>query len=250
MDVAADWHESWFEGDWLDLIALRFPPEAAVEAVDFIVETLALEPGARLLDVACGHGRHSNELARRGMSVRGVDASPRSLAIARETAAAEGLDAEFRELDMRELDYDGEFEAAICVFTSFGFFDEAANQRVLDGVARALRPGGGFLIDVVNGIALPRFFVEHTWKELEDGVLFVQQHDYEPLSGRNRTRWTFVRPDGTRSELRHSLRVYTPVELADRLRAAGLEVTGSWGGWDGAELDFESRRLILAAVRQ
>jgi SAM-dependent methyltransferase len=249
VDVEQDWYEGWFEGDWLDQIALRFPPEQAVEAVDFIVERLGLEHGARVLDVACGHGRHANELARRGMRVTGVDASPRSLDIARETAAAEGLDVGFRELDMRELDYDGEFDAAICLFTSFGFFDEAGNQRVLDGVARALRPEGSFLIDVVNGLALFRFYKERPWEELDDDVLFVQEHEYDALAGRNRSRWIFVRPDGTRSELRHSLRVYTPVELAERLRVAGLEVEGGWGGWDGTDLGFEGRRLILVARR-
>ena len=249
MEIERDWHEGWFEDDWLDLIALRFQPEQAVEAVDFVVERLALEPGARVLDVACGHGRHAIELARRGMRVTGVDRSPRSLGIARETAVAEALAAEFRELDMRELDYGGEFDAAICLFTSFGFFEEGDNQRVLAGIARALRLGGRFLIDVVNGLAFSRFFKERTWEELEDGVLFVREHDYEPLSGRNRARWRFVRPDGTRSELRHSVRVYTPAELAERLRAAGLEVEAGWGGWDGSELGFEGRRLILAATR-
>jgi SAM-dependent methyltransferase len=228
VDVEQDWYEGWFEGDWLDQIALRFPPEQAVEAVDFIVERLGLEHGAACVSQASTRAR-----ARSTSRVR-----PRR---PRDSTSGSGSST--------CASYDGEFDAAICLFTSFGFFDQAGNQRVLDGVARALRPEGSFLIDVVNGLALFRFYKERPWEELDDDVLFVQEHEYDALAGRNRSRWIFVRPDGTRSELRHSLRVYTPVELAERLRAAGLEVEGGWGGWDGTDLGFEGRRLILVACR-
>ena len=249
MDVDPNWHEGWFEGDWLDLIALRFPPERAIETVDFLIEHLSLEPGARVLDIGCGHGRHSLELARRGLHVTGIDASPRSLAIARTTAAEEALDVELRELDMRTLDYDGEFDAAISLFTSFGFFDEADNQAVLDGAARALRPGGSFVVDVINPPGLFPVYRDHFWETLDDGTLFLQEHDYDHLSGRNRATWTFVRPDGTRSELRHSVRIYTAPELSTMLQAAGLTVGGAWGGWAGEPLDRAARRLIVQATR-
>jgi SAM-dependent methyltransferase len=247
MDVPPDWYDGFFEGDWLDLLTLRgAPEERAAQEVDFVVEQLRLEPGARVLDVACGHARHSLELARRGMRVTGTDLSPRSLAVARETADAEGLDVELRELDMRELEYDGEFDAALSIFTSFGYFQaEEENQWVLVCVARALRPGGAFLIDVVNPVAIFRSYRDFWWEALDDGVLFLQQHEYDLLSGRNRAAWTFVRPDGTRSDLRHSLRMYTPVELRTMLERAGLAVDGAWGGFGGEELGLDTRRLIL-----
>jgi SAM-dependent methyltransferase len=250
VDIDPRWYDEFFEGDWLDLLALRPTAERTAQEVDFVVEQLGLEPGAKVLDVACGHGRHSLELARRGMRVTGVDLSPRSLAIAREAADAEGLDIDFRRLDMRELDYDGTFDAALNLFTAFGYFEEEAeNQRVLDGVARALRPGGAFLIDVVNPVSLFARYRDASWEELDDGVLFLQQHEYDSLAGRNLAVWTFVRPDGRRSEIRHSLRMYTPVELRLLLAAAGLSVDGAWGGFDGEELGRDSRRLILRATK-
>jgi SAM-dependent methyltransferase len=250
VDIDPLWYGEFFEGDWLDLLAPRAPAERTAQEVDFVVEKLGLEPGGRVLDVACGHGRHSLELARRGMRVSGVDLSPRSLAIAREAAAAEGLEVDFRELDMRELNYEGEFDAALNLFTAFGYFEEEAeNQRVLDGVARALRPGGAFLIDVINPVALFSYYSEASWEELDDGVLFLQQHEYDSLAGRNLAVWTFIRPDGRRSEIRHSLRMYTPVELRLLLEAAGLSVEGAWGGFDGQELCRDSRRLILRATK-
>jgi SAM-dependent methyltransferase len=246
-DVPADWYDGFFEGDWLDQIALHADPERTQEQVGFIVEKLALEPGARVLDLACGHGRITVELGRRGYRLTGLDLSPRSLELARRAAAEEALDVEWVEADMREIPPGSTFDAIVNVFTSFGYFeDEQENQRVLDGVARALAPGGRFLIDVVNLLGLGRRYRDRMWEERE-GVVWLQEHDYDFLAGRNRAVWTFVRPDGTRSELVHSLRAYAPHELAAMLGRAGLEVEGAWGGFDGSELSFDSWRLILLA---
>jgi SAM-dependent methyltransferase len=246
MDVDPRWYETFFEGDWLDFLALRAEPERTSQQVDFVVEQLGLEPGARLLDAPCGHGRHSLELARRGMRVTGVDLSPRSLQLARDAAGEEGLDVELVESDLRDLPWDGEFDAAINLFTSFGYLPEQAeDERALAAIARALRPGGGFLIDVINPTALFRGYRAQAWEELDGGVLFIQHHEYDHLRGRNLSTWTFVRPDGERSEIRHSLRVYSAAELTAMLGRAGLEVDGSWGGFDGAKLDLDSWRLVL-----
>ena len=247
-DVPADWYDGFFEGDWLDEIALRAPEERTQQQVEFLVEKLALEPGARVLDLACGHGRVTLELARRGYRVTGLDLSPRSLELARAAAEGERLAIDWVHADMREIPAGPPFDAIVNVYTSFGYFDaDDDNQRVLDGVAAALAPGGRFLIDVVNLLSLARRYRDTMWEELEDGMLFLQDHRFDFLAGRNRARWTFVRTDGTRSELVHSVRGYTPHELAKMLSRAGLEVVGSWGDFDGSELSFAGWRLILLA---
>jgi 2-polyprenyl-3-methyl-5-hydroxy-6-metoxy-1,4-benzoquinol methylase len=246
-DVDPNWFDGFFEHEWLDEIALHLPDEGTQGQVDFVVERLELEPGARVLDVACGHGRHSLELARRGFRVTGVDLGPRSLELAREAAKRESLEVAFVHRDARELDFDAEFDAAINLFTSvIGYFeDEADTQEVLNRVARALVPGGSFLLDTVNAFALGRRYQEAMWNELESGGVMLHRGSFDLLKGRNDVVWTFLREDGSRSELRHSLRVYTPHELARMLETAGLTVVGSWGGFDGVELAFDTWRLIL-----
>ena len=250
MEIDRDWHEGWFEGDWLDLLALRFPEERTAQAIEAIVERLGLETGSRLLDVGCGHGRIALPLARRGIHVTGVDASRRSLDLAREGAAAEGLDVELREHDMRELDYEGAFDGAINVFSSFGYFDdEADDRRVLAGIARALRPGGALLLDVIHPPGLFRVYRERWWEELDDGVVWLQEHEWDALRCRNRGLWTFIRPDGSRSELRHSIRLYTTAELVALFADAGLEVDRVWGGWEDVEPGLETMRQVLRGRR-
>lgn len=247
MNVDPNWFDGFFEQEWLDEIALHLPNEGTQSQVDFVVERLGLEPGARILDIACGHGRHSLELARRGFRVTGVDLSPRSLELAREAGRGESLDVAFVERDARELDFDAEFDAAINLFTSvIGYFeDDADTQKVLNAVARALVPGGSFLVDTVNAFALGRRYQEAMWEELESGGVMLHRGSFDLLKGRNEVTWTFIRADGCRSELTHSLRVYAPHELARMFDAAGLTVVGSWGGFDGQELGFDTWRLIL-----
>lgn len=248
-EVAADWYDGFFEGDWLDAIALHADAERTAEQVDFVVEKLALPDGARVLDLACGHGRVTLELARRGYRMTGLDLSPRSLQLAREAAEREGLAIDWVHADMREIPAGSEFDAVISVFTSFGYFEqERENQRVLQGVERALAAGGLLLIDVINLLGLARRYQERRWSE-EHGVLFLEEHEFDLLRGRNRSRWTFVKPDGSRSELVHSLRTYAPHELVAMLERVGLEPEGSWGGFDRSQLSLDSSRLILLARR-
>jgi 2-polyprenyl-3-methyl-5-hydroxy-6-metoxy-1,4-benzoquinol methylase len=251
-DIPSDWFDGYFEEEWLDEIALNIPEERTRKEVDFVLERLELEPRARVLDVACGHGRHSLELARRGFRVTGVDLSPRSIELAREAAASEGLDATFVERDARELDFDAEFDASINLFTSvLGYFDEEAeNRRVVEAVARALRPGGSFLVDTINLLSLARGFQELHWEDFASGTLMVEHRAFDFERGRSVADWMFVSRDGSRKTIRHSLRVYAPHELIAMFEAAGLDVVGRWGSFDGDEISFDAWRLILRGVKR
>jgi SAM-dependent methyltransferase len=248
VSVDPNWFEGFFESEWLDYLALgRKSTEAEV---DLLVEELGIGPGSRVLDLACGRGRIAIPLAQRGMRVTGVDLSPRSLELARRDAATAGVALELIESDMREIDFDPEFDAAYNVYSSFGYFEEQADdERVLHAVARSLKRGGAFLIDTVNPIALERVFHEREWREFDDGTLMLEQIDHDRLAGRHNTTWTFVRPDGTRSEQRFSLRLYTAPELCRMFAAAGLDVDGAWGSWQRTDLG-DGLRTILRGRRR
>src|SRR5688572_27301301 len=112
--IDPSWYDGFFDREWLDLLApdLRGGDRTEKE-VAFVTERLALEPGAPILDLACGHGRHSLALARLDYAVTGVDLSEPSLVHARAAAEAEGLSAAFVRSDMREIGFDAEFDAVL-----------------------------------------------------------------------------------------------------------------------------------------
>lgn len=249
-DVDPRWYDGFFEGEYLDLLAPELTSERTLGEIEFVAEKLALEPGARVLDLACGHGRHSLGLARRGYRVTGVDLSPRSLERAREAAAAEGLAVEFAQSDMREIAFDGEFDAAINLFTAIGYFESDDEDRtVFERVARALRPGGRFLVDTINALGLAGRYQKRLWDDVGDGVVMLMEHDWDLDAGRNRAVWKFVRPDGERSELRHVVRIYAPWEVMRLLRDAGFAVEEAWGSLEGTPLEPASPRIVVVARR-
>jgi SAM-dependent methyltransferase len=243
-----DWFEGFFDDEYLRFAVDRFPAEATAAEVDLLVDAVELEPGARVLDLACGHGRHSVELARRGFAVTGVDLSAPSLDLAAARAAEAGVAVRFERSDMRRISYEAGFDAVINMFTAFGYFEEAENRLVMERVAAALVPGGAFLMEVGNPVAVFSRFEARGWHALSDGTVMLEERVYDAPRGRFETCWTFV-SGGERRERRFSHRAYTAPELAAMTEAAGLDVEALWGGLDGAELEMGSRRIVMLARR-
>ncbi len=248
-EVDPRWYESFFGRDWL-VVADQADVRRDRAEVDFLVEQLCLEPGARVLDMACGQGRHAIELAARGFGVTGLDISEPSLAIARERADARGVAIEFVRQDMRELETESTFDAVLSLCSSFGFLpDDDEDARVVDRAARALRPGGRLVIDTVNDLWLARNFQPRGWQTLADGTVVTHDRRYDVRSRRSSAIWTLIRPNGSRSELRHSMRVYTCPELVRLMTQVGLEADGVWGDTDASDYGLDSRRLIVCGQK-
>lgn len=256
-DETRPWYETLFERDWYDYFAKGGPgsPDAdgsyarqTDSEVAFIEQALGLTEPCDLLDLCCGPGRHSVRLAKLGHRVTGVDISTYNLEKAVERAEEFGVDIAWREADMRETGLpDSSQDAAINMFTAFGFFDDAENQRVLEEVARVLRPGGRFLIDLVHRDSLLRRYQPRMWSERHNGAFLFQEHAFDSAAGTQTTNWTVVKPNGERIEQSFTLRVYTLQELELRMGLAGLTVEDVWGGLDGAELTMDSHRLVVLA---
>jgi len=239
------WWESYFGEDWLRIAPAR--DAQAAEEVDFLTGALGLAPDARVLDVPCGHGRHTAELAARGYRVTGVDLNEAPLEVARQRAPK----AELVRGDMRELPLDGPFDAVLNLWTSFGYFDEdAENEQALAEFARVAAPGGAVVIETINPFALYARFRPHSWEELPDGSFLLDDRELDPLTGRTNTVATLVSPDGARTELPNSIRLYTVPELASMCGRAGLEVAHVYSGYDGADFAGDSFRYILVARRR
>jgi SAM-dependent methyltransferase len=246
----AQWYREFFDDLYLRVYQPLEAPEQVRREVDFIVKALDLPAGAKVLDLCCGQGRHSLELARRGFQVVGVDLSEALLYAARKRAESEGLSVTFLQCDMREIDFADEFDAVINMFTSFGYLEsEAEDEKVLGKVAQALKSGGKFLLDVVNRDRLVRDFQAREWHAADEGWLVLEERTFDHLSGRMETRWVCVARDGVRYERLSSVRLYTTSELRTMLERAGLKVTNLFGDYDGSPYSWDSQRLIVVACK-
>jgi SAM-dependent methyltransferase len=238
--------EGFYYHSWAP--AERF--QRAEREVDFIVEALGLSAGASVLDLCCGEGRHTVALARRGYRMTGLDLSASHLRLARGAAKEAAVSVRWHRADMREIPWEGEFDAVINMFTSFGYFEsDEEDFKVLAGVARALKRGGRFLLDTINREMLVRHWEAHAWQESADGMLLFEDRRFDFLAGRQHNRIVSVHPDGSRRKREIDLRMYTLTELAKMLSRAGLEVRRTWGAFDGREYGLDSRRMIVLAEK-
>jgi SAM-dependent methyltransferase len=213
--------------------------------VDALVGLLGLAPPARILDLPCGIGRHSAELARRGFAVTGVDLHEPYLAEAR--AAAPGV--EWIRADMREFRRPQAFDAVLNLYTSFGYFEDPEDdRRVARNALESLRPGGAFVIEMMGKEVLAAKHVERRWDELEDGSRLVERCIVEDGWRAVRSEWTLYRRD-ERRDTRFWTRLYAGTELEALLRDVGFASVKLHGWFDGIPYGPGAPRLVAVARR-
>lgn len=216
--------------------------------VDFVIDKLALEPGAKVLDLCCGQGRHLIDLARRGYDVVGLDLSEYMLEGCKAAAAVEGISPVLVQADMRQIGFTTEFDAIISMFASFGYLEtEDEDQRVLNAASLALKGGGSLLLDLHNRDAQLGCLKPIEWHENSQGDLILADRDFDSITGRINSREVTVHHDGHRSERSYSLRLYTYTELDRMLQQAGLAVHSVYGDFNCGPFHRHSRRMIVIA---
>jgi SAM-dependent methyltransferase len=241
----------WYEDDlfWETVAPVLFSERRWSDApteVEDVVSLLGISPGAKVLDLCCGVGRHSLELARRGFHVTGVDKTAAYLERARRQAKAEGLDVEFLQDDMRTFCRPDAFDAAINLFTSFGYFEDPEDdRRVVTNVYRSLRSDGAFLMDLMGKEVVARVFQERGWRE-EDGIILLEERKVSNNWGWIENRWVIVK-DGEKREVKISLRLYSAVELSALLAECGFDRVDVYGDAKGAPYDHTAKRLVAVA---
>ncbi len=244
---ATDWWATYFDAHYL----LEYQPIFNVardrEEVARLVEILALPSGARILDVPCGQGRHAHLLAEAGFDVDGLDYSEHLLA--RATARGTSPTLRYTRGDMRKLParWTGRFDAALNLFTSFGFFaDPADDARVVGELARVLKPGGVLLWHGGSRDGVMAKFLARDWWKTDDGTMIGHERAFDPLSGvlTIDTAWEGPSGSGTRQ---HRIRLYTATRLAELCRDAGLVVEQAFDGFRDRPLTRRAGEMLLVA---
>lgn len=224
-------------------------PEHTTKEADFIQSVLEISPPAPLLDVPCGNGRISIELASRGFTVTGVDISESFLKEARAASGQNGLAIEWQLREMRDLPWQARFDGVVCFGNSFGYLDDRGNSDFLKTIHRVLMPGGQFVLDAssVAENVLPRI-QDHTEMEIGD-IRFIEDNRYDHLSGRLETEYTFVRANQTEKKF-GSHRIYTYRELQTLLSEAGFTECQAFGSIDREPFKFGSQGLFFLASKK
>ena len=245
------WFESYFGEDYFEIYRSILPAERTAAEVEGIVSLLGLDAGARILDLACGHGRHAIPLAQRGFEVTGYDLSEVFLERARADASAQGASVRWVRGDMRELAFEGEFDAAINIFTAFGYFEDPEDDlETLRRIRRALRPGGRFLLETLHHYSLPGRFQPQAAERTSSGTIVLHERVWDLARDVMDEQVTLIRADGTRTEYTTTVRMRSLHQLLALMRDAGLEPVAWYGGLDGSALDLKSRRLVLISARR
>ena len=243
------WFEEVFDEDYLRTLPFMTAQQTLRETA-FIKEALSPPAEGEVLDIACGYGRHAIEFGQRGFRVTGLDLSLPLLIRAADEAQRRGLSVNFVHADMREMTYDSQFDAAYCVLTSFGYFDEETNLRVATSICRALKPGGRFLVDAINRDYIVSDLPSRVWWE-GDGCVVLEEVDFDFHTSRVSIRRSIVFGDGRQGENEISIRAYSLHEMGRIFRRAGfqvLEVSGSLANKEPF-LGAASRHVVLVCER-
>jgi SAM-dependent methyltransferase len=241
------WFAEIFDESWL-----RTLPEntwrRTVREVQFVLDSLRMPVGATVLDMACGHGRHALELSARGYQVTGVDLSRVFLERAHREAQRRSLTPRFMVGDMRDVAFEAEFDAAICLNTSFGFFDDVTNYGIVTSIFRALRPGGQFILDTVNRDYITANVPRRRWWDNAE-LIIMEEVDFDAQTSRLKSLRTLVDERQRPWEQHISIRLYGAHELCGMLAMAGFEIVEMSGdiAHRGSYLGAVNRSVIITA---
>lgn len=244
------WFEEIFDEDYLQTLPTRSNQHINKE-VDFLEESLQPSSESQILDLGCGAGTHAIELACRGYHITGYDLSLPLLMKAADEAQRQNIQVNFIRGDFRDLSFEEQYDAVYCIATTFGYFDDDANRKMIHAISRALRIGGRLLIDVINRDYIIRDLPSRIWWE-GVGCVVLEEVDFNYFTSRLISKRSVVFEDGRHLDQEISVRTYSLHELGKILHHAGfrvLEVTGHMAHRTRFFGNY-SRSLVLLAEKR
>ena len=231
--------------DYLYFYSESLTDERTEAEVSALVSLLGLDKPQKILDLACGFGRHTNRLAALGHSMTGIDITPGFLEIARRDATQCNVEVLYQQGDMRFISFENEYDCVMLLFTAFGYFSDEDNLKVMINAGKALKPGGLLIFDTPNRDAFLKEMRPYTVVEKE-GNLMIDRISFDSQQGRIYNKRIVFR-DGVRKDKPYFTRLYNPNELQPLLSQAGLELHHLYSGWDSKEFSSDSRRIVVIA---
>lgn len=217
-------NNTFFDGHYKEIWRHIFPEKTTLAEIDFIINDARLEPGNYVLDIMCGYGRHTLELARRGMNVTAVDNLPDYINEIKSKAGAENLPINSLCEDVLEVQLDRQYDAVICMGNSLQFFNEQDTLKLLNNLSEHLKPGGKFYINTwsIAEIAMKNF-KEKSWSKMGD-LLFLTDSKIVLHPTRMETNSTIITDNGEREEKSGVDFIYSISEIEVMLNKTGFQL--------------------------
>ncbi len=245
----SDWFSSWFDTEYYHALYAHRDTNEAAFFIENIVDQLAFHPPKKILEIACGKGRHAKHFNRLGFNVLGVDLSRKSI---KEAQKMQTNTLQFQVQDMRNLEYKQSFDLATCLFTSFGYFDSSLDdQKIVHGAYNALKPGGFFVLDFLNAHLVENALRD---KPLQTGVIKRGTYRFET---KKYIASSFVKKsikvfdnEEFKAEFHEQVRLYSAKELRALIEAQGFKIRAVYGNYTLEKFDQEkSPRCVIFAVK-
>lgn len=238
------WFEDWFDSPYYHILYKNRDEKEACYFIDHLIQKAGIQPAGKVLDLACGKGRHSVYLNKLGYEVTGIDLSEASINYARQF---ENPTLSFYVHDMRMPYYVNYFDYIFNLFTSFGYFDKQQdNIDVLKAAYAGLKPGGLFIIDYMNA----RKVIDHMLKretKVIDGIIFNIHKSLEHDFIVKRISFT---DKGHNYEFQEKVRAFKHNQLVQMLQSVGFEIIHQYGDYYlNPYIEKQSDRVILVGKK-
>lgn len=246
--------KQWFEKEdfWLNYGPVMFDEHHWAEAhgvAEAITSIAGLKKGSRILDAGCGPGRISVELALLGLDVTGVDIIQPYLDAAKETADDEGVSVTLLNQDLRTFATEKKFDAAINVFTSFGYCEtKDEDLMIVRRIFDSLRDGGTFILECVSREIAVQYYTDGEWFE-RAGMTVLTDFGVVGAWEGLRSRWILIDKNGKRLEHEFVQRLYSAPDLRDELKRIGFSSVDVYGGFGLSPYDHSAKTMVLVAKK-
>lgn len=244
--MLSDWWKTFFGKDYLAFWEKKGAFKNTSKEIDFIVKLAKIKKFQEVLDLCCGHGRHSIELASRGFNVTGLDYSKYELDLARKHAKELGLNINFVQSDARDFKFKKKFDVILNLFSSAtGYGTDYDAQKIIDHVAAGLKKGGYFIFDIMNVTYL---LTNYRPKQIIriGKIKFSSTRYFDPKTFTNYEK--FVVKEANKTRIYHnSLRVFTYLEMKHMLEKSELKPIKLFGSLTGKPFNLDSKRMVILA---
>ncbi len=243
----AEWFKEWFDTkEYLNVYRHRNNDDAR-KLVELILSNIEIAKEEKILDMACGSGRHSILFAEKGFPVTAIDLSRNLLNVAKETAKKENLNINFIRSDLREFSICSDFKLVNNLFTSFGYFeDDCDNYKIFKAAYNHLVKDGYFVLDYFNTRYVEKNLVSESVEDFGNEKIIQRRS----INGNRVNKQIIIKYNGSQKNYHESVRMYGKDELFDALQSTGFTIKKYFGDSSGNSFDLETSHRIIIIARK